>query len=242
MQDSHGHEIEDRDRKAYAAGWRVWHSGSRDALERADDRGARAAWYDGYADANLADQGGHKWMSLRCSAAIDTWEGRGESACTCDTCNRVRVDDGREPLHTAAEAAVEMIEAAAEWDTDPGSEAGEAAEAAAVEASASPSPMSFARVEVSFDRGQAAPVSRREMGYALAAIRAGFEADGFARTWERNPYGETVARVVAGGWADSVRLDRMQRRVREAVAEIGFPRVALTVDGERHPVWVSTLS
>ena len=114
-----------------------------------------------------------------------------------------------------------------------------AAAAAAVEAEASP--LVFVSVGVSFDRGQAAPVSRREMGYALAAIRAGFEADGFEVTSERLPYGEPRAWASAGGWRDSVRLDRMQRRIREAVAEIGFPRVSLTVDGERVPVFLSTL-
>lgn len=116
-----------------------------------------------------------------------------------------------------------------------------AAAAAAVEAPASPSPLVFVRVEIGFARGQAAPVSRREMGDALAAIRAGFEAAGFARTWCRNPHGGPVARVVAGGRRGSVRLGGVQRMIREAVAEIGFPRVSLTVDGERVPVFLSTL-
>ena len=160
MQDSHGNEIDERDRKAYAAGWRAWFAGSADAVERADGRGVRLAWYDGYADANLADQGGHKWMSLRCRSALRHWDREG-SACTCETCHRIRVEEAE---RCGVEAPVE--EAAG---TGTPEEVSEAVEAHGWHVS--PAREVLARVvtlgvEVSFTRSDhyGGPISRREMG------------------------------------------------------------------------------
>lgn len=76
------------DRKAYAAGWRAFINGSPDALERADVRGVRTAWYLGFSDANLSDQGGFRGMSLECRSAIDSLYG--STVCECETCERLR--------------------------------------------------------------------------------------------------------------------------------------------------------
>ena len=44
-----------------------------------------------------------------------------------------------------------------------------------------------------------------------------------------------------GGWCDEVTTARVSEVIRAAVAEIGHPAVSLWIDGEREPVFLSTL-
>jgi len=112
-----------------------------------------------------------------------------------------------------------------------------------VEEEPEPSPLATVWVEIDGLLWDGTPVPSADLERVLEDLRIGFLADGFAHAGVSDVYpsGNVSGWVTAGGRADSVRLDRLQRRIREAVIRLGAPRVRLAVNGKLRPVYVSTL-
>lgn len=106
-----------------------------------------------------------------------------------------------------------------------------------------PSTPVTAWVEIDGVTWDGTPVPRDGLERALDIIRTGFLADGFAHAGASDVHkgADVSGWVSAGGRADSVRLDRLQRRIRDAVRPLGAPRLMLSVNGELRPVFLDTL-